>query len=150
MNIIILGVRIIEDSDNRGSDNRGCTVVGCSPPVILPFCPSSLSAPPPLVPLLPLCPSSLATPPPSVSLFSLSLPSFLGTPPPSSPPCAPSYFQRISPVRMSVFLCRVVSLCLQVRNGGPSRSVAYKSLYEWTPQNSQQLQLTQGQRVSIA
>ena len=26
MNIIILGVRIIEDSDNRGSDNRGCTV----------------------------------------------------------------------------------------------------------------------------
>ena len=27
MNIIILGVRIIEDSDNRGSDNRGCTVV---------------------------------------------------------------------------------------------------------------------------
>ena len=27
MNIIILGVRIIEDSDNRGSDNRGCTVI---------------------------------------------------------------------------------------------------------------------------
>ena len=27
MNIIILGVRIIEDSDNRGSDNRGCTVL---------------------------------------------------------------------------------------------------------------------------
>ena len=27
MNIIILGVQIIEDSDNRGSDNRGCTVV---------------------------------------------------------------------------------------------------------------------------
>ena len=27
MNIIIWGVRIIEDSDNRGSDNRGCTVV---------------------------------------------------------------------------------------------------------------------------
>ena len=26
MNIIILGVRIIEDLDNRGSDNRGCTV----------------------------------------------------------------------------------------------------------------------------
>ena len=26
MNIIILGVRIIEDSDNRGSENRGCTV----------------------------------------------------------------------------------------------------------------------------
>ena len=26
MNIIIL-VRIIEDSDNRGSDNRGCTVL---------------------------------------------------------------------------------------------------------------------------
>ena len=26
MNIIIWGVRIIEDSDNRGSDNRGCTV----------------------------------------------------------------------------------------------------------------------------
>ena len=26
MNIIILGGRIIEDSDNRGSDNRGCTV----------------------------------------------------------------------------------------------------------------------------
>ena len=26
MNIIILGVRIIEDSDNRGSDNQGCTV----------------------------------------------------------------------------------------------------------------------------
>ena len=26
MNIIILGVRIIEDSDNRGSNNRGCTV----------------------------------------------------------------------------------------------------------------------------
>ena len=26
MIIIILGVRIIEDSDNRGSDNRGCTV----------------------------------------------------------------------------------------------------------------------------
>ena len=30
MNIIILGVRIIEDSDNRGSDNRGCTVVESS------------------------------------------------------------------------------------------------------------------------
>ena len=30
MNIIILGVRIIEDSDNRGSDNRGCTVVAYS------------------------------------------------------------------------------------------------------------------------
>ena len=30
MNIIILGVRIIEDSDNRGSDNRGCTVYVCS------------------------------------------------------------------------------------------------------------------------
>ena len=29
MNIIILGVRIIKDSDNRGSDNRGCTV--CDP-----------------------------------------------------------------------------------------------------------------------
>ena len=29
MNIIILGVRIIKDSDNRGSDNRGCTVEGC-------------------------------------------------------------------------------------------------------------------------
>ena len=28
MNIIILGVRIIKDSDNRGSDNRGCTVYG--------------------------------------------------------------------------------------------------------------------------
>ena len=28
MNIIILVVRIIEDSDNRGSDNRGCTVPG--------------------------------------------------------------------------------------------------------------------------
>ena len=27
MNIIILVVRIIEDSDNRGSDNRGCTVL---------------------------------------------------------------------------------------------------------------------------
>ena len=27
MNIINLGVRIIEDSDNRGSDNRGCTVL---------------------------------------------------------------------------------------------------------------------------
>ena len=27
MNIIIVGVRIIEDSDNRGSDNRGCTVL---------------------------------------------------------------------------------------------------------------------------
>ena len=27
MDIIISGVRIIEDSDNRGSDNRGCTVV---------------------------------------------------------------------------------------------------------------------------
>ena len=26
MNINYLGVRIIEDSDNRGSDNRGCTV----------------------------------------------------------------------------------------------------------------------------
>ena len=26
MNIIIWGVRIIEDSDNRGSDSRGCTV----------------------------------------------------------------------------------------------------------------------------
>ena len=30
MNIIILGVRIIEDSDNRGSDNRGCTVLQSS------------------------------------------------------------------------------------------------------------------------
>ena len=30
MNIIILGVRIIEDSDNQGSDNRGCTVNGFS------------------------------------------------------------------------------------------------------------------------
>ena len=27
MNIFILGVRIIEDSDNRGSDNRGCTIL---------------------------------------------------------------------------------------------------------------------------
>ena len=25
MNIIIWGVRLIEDLDNRGSDNRGCT-----------------------------------------------------------------------------------------------------------------------------
>ena len=29
MNIIIWGVRIIEDSDSRGSDNRGCTVHAC-------------------------------------------------------------------------------------------------------------------------
>ena len=33
MNIIILGVRIIEDSDNRGSDNRECTVMTLPEPV---------------------------------------------------------------------------------------------------------------------
>ena len=35
MNIIILGVRIIEDSDNRGSDNRGCTVNGFSVMILI-------------------------------------------------------------------------------------------------------------------
>ena len=35
MNIIILGVRIIEDSDNRGLDNRGCTVANAMVRIVM-------------------------------------------------------------------------------------------------------------------